>query len=83
MTVYSEDAPKVSMKTSVVNMQRSIPVNVPLLKKNIIRIKRVLGIQKFKLDVQLRSDKTVKEMNKWDRNVDKTTDVLSYSAQVC
>lgn len=71
------------MKPSVTNLQRTVSVNVPLLEENVKRIKRVMGISKFRVNVWLRSDKMVQRMNKIDRNVDKPTDVLSYSYQVC
>lgn len=71
-----------AMKSCVTNLQRTVPVNVPLLEENVVRVKRALGISKFKLNVWLRSDKMVQRMNKIDRNIDKPTDVLSYSYQV-
>lgn len=70
------------MKSSVTNLQRTVSVNVPLLEENVARVKRAMGISKFRLNVWLRSDKMVQRMNKIDRNIDKPTDVLSYSFQV-
>lgn len=71
-----------SIRSSVTNLQRTVSVNVPLLEENVKRIKRAMGISKFKVNVWLRSDKMVQRMNRVDRNVDKPTDVLSYSFQV-
>jgi len=67
-----------SVKQCVTNLQKTIPVNVTLLEANITRIKRAMGVEKFRVNVWLRSDRMIQQMNKYDRQVDKPTDVLSY-----
>ena len=69
---------QMSVKPFVVNLQRTVNVNIPLLESNVHRIQRAMGVEKFRVNVWLRSDKMVQKMNKYDRNVDAPTDVLSY-----
>lgn len=67
------------LKNFVTNLQKTVYVDVKLLEANIARIQKAMKIEKFRVNVWLRSDKKVQEMNKWDRKEDRATDVLSYS----
>ena len=64
---------------TIKNTQRTIPINVPQLKKNISKILKYLGYEDYDIGLWITTNQTTRKFNKQYRNKDKATGVLSFS----
>lgn len=63
------------------NTQRSVPVNLPLLRRRTESLLRALRLEEYSLSLLLTGDRRVRQLNKQYRGKDKPTDVLSFPFQ--
>lgn len=64
---------------TIKNTQRKIKIPVTQIKKDAQEIMRILGYHDFDLGIWFTTNKTIHTYNRDYRNVDKPTDVLSFS----
>lgn len=69
------------MATAIFNNQSSFPIDMGRLEKSISLILEKLNCQNQDLNVILVDDQQIKKINKKYRNVNKATNVLSFSMQ--
>ena len=62
------------------NTQKKYLIDVEKVKVRVIAIKRVLGVSNFKVDIWFCSEEKIRELNADWREVNKSTDVLSFPA---
>ena len=62
------------------NTQKKYLIEVEKVKARVIAIKRVLGVSDFKVDIWFCSEEKIRELNADWREVNKSTDVLSFPA---
>jgi ssRNA-specific RNase YbeY (16S rRNA maturation enzyme) len=59
------------------NGQRSVKINLPLLRRQIVAIREIVDCAEFDLSVCLTTNQKIRQYNRQLRRVDKPTDVLS------
>lgn len=61
------------------NTQRTIPINMPLLRKEAERILAILHYIDYDLGIWITNNRSIRRYNKAYRNKDKATDILSFA----
>ena len=63
------------------NTQRSVPLNLPLLRSRAAFVLHALRLDSYALDVWVTTDATLRRLNRQYRQMDKPTDILSFPFQ--
>ena len=63
---------------TIKNTQRTTPINVDQLKKNIQKLLKITGYEDFDIGLWITTDKTIRTYNKKYRHKDKATTILSF-----
>jgi rRNA maturation RNase YbeY len=63
------------------NTQRSVPLNLPLLRSRAAFVLQALRLDSYALDVWVTTDATLRRLNRQYRLMDKPTDILSFPFQ--